>query len=162
MTFLPVVPRCLLALAVVVALTAATRGETRDKTPTPPLPLETIAAQLERITVEPAAIELAGPMSYCQLLVSGQLKTGETVDLSRSVQYDQPQGLVEVSSLGMARAKQDGQGKLSIAFRGQKVEVPLTVRGTKDAFHPSYVRDVNPVLGKLGCNAGTCHGSKNG
>ncbi|MCE9557051.1 MAG: DUF1549 and DUF1553 domain-containing protein [Planctomycetes bacterium] len=162
MTFLSVVPRCLPALAVVFALTAVARSETRDKTPTPPLPLDTIAAQLERITVEPAAIELAGPMSYCQLLVSGQLKTGETVDLSRSVQYDQPQGLVEVSSLGMIRAKQDGQGKLSIAFRGQKVEVPLVVRGTKDAFHPSYVRDVNPVLGKLGCNAGTCHGSKNG
>ena len=27
---------------------------------------------------------------------------------------------------------------------------------------PDYVRDVMPVLSKLGCNAGTCHGAKEG
>jgi len=145
-----------------VVLSVAARAETRDKTPTPPLPLDTIAAQLDRITVEPATIEMTGPISYCQLLVSGHLKTGETVDLTRSAQYEQPNGLVEVSSVGLVQPRQDGQGKLAVAFRGKKVEVPLSVQGAKEPLHPSYVRDVNPVLGKLGCNAGTCHGSKDG
>ncbi|MEM9481877.1 MAG: DUF1549 domain-containing protein, partial [Verrucomicrobiota bacterium] len=27
---------------------------------------------------------------------------------------------------------------------------------------PDYIRDVNPIVTKLGCNAGTCHGSKDG
>jgi len=162
MSCFPGVARCLLSLVPVLALVGSARAETRDKTPTPPLPLDTIAAQLERITVEPAKIELAGPISYCQVLVTGHLKSRETVDLTRSVQYDQPQGLVDVSSVGLVRPKQDGQGQLAIAFRGQRVEVPLVVKEAKAPFHPSYVRDVNPVLGKLGCNAGTCHGSKDG
>jgi len=31
-----------------------------------------------------------------------------------------------------------------------------------DASHVDFIRDVNPVLSKLGCNAGTCHGSAKG
>ncbi|MCH7727690.1 MAG: DUF1549 domain-containing protein, partial [Planctomycetes bacterium] len=27
---------------------------------------------------------------------------------------------------------------------------------------PDFIRDVNPVISRLGCNAGTCHGSKDG
>src|SRR5206468_4151371 len=44
----------------------------------------------------------------------------------------------------------------------KSLTVPVTVRGMTATYHPSFVRDVNPALGKIGCNAGTCHGSKNG
>ena len=160
---------CLLAIAAGVIWSVAT-AETQGKSPALPVPAptapamspESIGAQLERITVEPASVELRGPFSYCQLLVSGHLKSGEVVDLTRSVAYAQPEGLVEVSSIGLVRPKQDGTGKLSANYQGRSVEVPLAVTDAKAEFHPSYVQDVNPVLGKVGCNAGTCHGSKNG
>ena len=38
----------------------------------------------------------------------------------------------------------------------------IRVAGSASDFEPDYVRDVMPVLSKLGCNAGTCHGSKDG
>lgn len=41
--------------------------------------------------------------------------------------------------------------------------VPVTTSPAMESeFHPDYIRDVAPVLSRLGCNAGTCHGSKEG
>ena len=40
--------------------------------------------------------------------------------------------------------------------------MPLTVSGQSADYNPSFVRDVMPALSKMGCNAGTCHGSLNG
>jgi WD40 repeat protein/mono/diheme cytochrome c family protein len=38
----------------------------------------------------------------------------------------------------------------------------VTTVAVESDLHPDYVRDVAPVLSRLGCNAGTCHGSKEG
>ena len=40
--------------------------------------------------------------------------------------------------------------------------VDVTVAGTKEVYKPSFIRDVQPIFSKVGCNSGTCHGSKNG
>jgi hypothetical protein len=41
--------------------------------------------------------------------------------------------------------------------------VPVAVQGTgAKPLHPDYVRDVMPVLSRLGCNMGTCHGAQDG
>ena len=34
--------------------------------------------------------------------------------------------------------------------------------GVGEGYTPDFVRDVNPVLSRLGCNAGTCHGAQDG
>ncbi len=45
---------------------------------------------------------------------------------------------------------------------GASAQVPVRVSGL-NAPHPrDFVQDVAPVLSKLGCNAGTCHGSAQG
>src|SRR5262249_17846060 len=38
----------------------------------------------------------------------------------------------------------------------------VTQVAVESSLHPDYVQDVAPVLSRLGCNAGTCHGSKEG
>jgi len=45
---------------------------------------------------------------------------------------------------------------------GQTVVVPVKVSGQKEKFEVSFVRDVMPVISKIGCNAGTCHGAAKG
>src|SRR5262249_40403106 len=40
--------------------------------------------------------------------------------------------------------------------------IPVTVSGQRDPFEVNFVRDVMPTMSKLGCNAGTCHGSQKG
>src|SRR5205085_2542974 len=42
------------------------------------------------------------------------------------------------------------------------VRVPVTASGAKADPPVSFVRDIQPTLSKLGCNAGTCHGAQAG
>jgi len=62
----------------------------------------------------------------------------------------------------LVRPKADGDGALTISAGGQTVTVPVKVTGQKEKYQPSFVRDVMPTLSRLGCNAGTCHGSAEG
>ena len=55
-----------------------------------------------------------------------------------------------------------GRGRIVGELAGQRVEVPAEVAAGLDAYMPSFVRDVNPVLSRVGCNAGTCHGAAKG
>src|SRR5207245_7712843 len=39
---------------------------------------------------------------------------------------------------------------------------PVEISGLEKGYSADFIRDVSPLLGKLGCNAGTCHGAKEG
>ena len=54
------------------------------------------------------------------------------------------------------------KGKSRFQLGGQSVAVPLKISGQKADYKASFVRDVMPAMSKMGCNAGTCHGSLNG
>ena len=42
------------------------------------------------------------------------------------------------------------------------MEVPVEVAAGVDDYVPNFIRDVEPVLSRAGCNAGTCHGAAKG
>lgn len=118
-------------------------------------------AQVTKLEVSPARITLANPYAYAQVLVTGHLANGERLDVTRLVQLDRPAS-VTVSATGLVRPAADGEGVLKFTINGQMATIPVKVTGLKQKYTVSYVRDVMPVLGRLGCNAGTCHGAKDG
>ncbi|HEX7447106.1 MAG TPA: DUF1549 domain-containing protein, partial [Pirellulales bacterium] len=117
---------------------------------------------LVRIEAQPASVELKHRYDYRQLLLTGELNTGERVDVTRLAQPLAPEGLVTLSPTGIVRPKADGSGEIRFELAGQSVVVPVKVSGQQDKHPVSFVRDVQPTLSKLGCNAGTCHGSAQG
>ncbi len=147
--------RPLLALALV----AATATMTRADTPAEKLPP---GAKLARIEARPAAITLIHSFDYRQLLLTGYLESGEKLDVTRMAKLEQPAAAVKVSETGMVRPAADGKGELRFSLAGKSVVIPVTVTGQKAKHEVSFVRDVMPILGKTGCNAGTCHGSAQG
>src|SRR6185295_3579261 len=58
-------------------------------------------------------------------------------------------------------AKEKGTGEVFVSAAGQRVKLPVTVESA-DTPEVRFVRDIEPVLSKVGCNAGTCHGSAKG
>ncbi|WP_422926328.1 DUF1549 domain-containing protein [Singulisphaera sp. PoT] len=112
--------------------------------------------------VEPLTIKLADQFSYVQVLVYGQLDTGEVIDITRMADHKLSRPLVDVSRSGIVRPMSDGQGVLTLSYGDAKVEVPVTVNGMTAEYQADFVHDVNPVLSRLGCNQGTCHGSAQG
>lgn len=129
-----------------------------DESPAGPAP----AGKLVSLEAQPASVKLTGSSDYAQILVTGRLHSGESVDVTRMVQSTLSAPIAGVSRSGLLQPKADGSGVLKLAFGGKTVTVPVSVNGVKGSRPVDYIRDVQPVLGKLGCNAGTCHGAKEG
>ncbi|OWK43119.1 putative vegetatible incompatibility protein HET-E-1 [Fimbriiglobus ruber] len=113
------------------------------------------------LDVRPATINLDGPFAYSQLLVTAKLSTGEAVDATRVARIAAP-AIATVAASGSVRPVADGSGTLTISVGDKSATVAVTVTGQKSAHPVSFVKDVQPVLSKTGCNAGTCHGAQAG
>jgi hypothetical protein len=140
-----------LALALAVAGTAAAQTEQ------PPAGLKVV-----RLEARPASIDLKNPYEYRQLLLVAQTDSGDVIDVTRMARVEVPAALAKVSPAGQVRPVADGLGELTASVAGQTVRVPVTVSGQKVPYQVSFVRDVMPTISKVGCNAGTCHGSAEG
>ncbi|MEO6809410.1 MAG: DUF1549 domain-containing protein [Isosphaeraceae bacterium] len=126
---------------------------------TQPLPKD---LTIEALEVEPPAIDLKSIYAYVQLIVTARASSGDRIDVTRMVKPSQATEVVEVSRSGLVRAKSDGQTTLRLTLGAQVVEVPVKVSGIATEPKADYVHDVSPVLSRLGCNSGTCHGSAQG
>ena len=159
-SILPVRRSCYRALAAVTALLVAVGSTSADDAqPQTGLPE---GVELIDIKATPSEITFTNKFAYEQLLLTGYLENGETLDVTRIAEQDVPGDIVQISSKGLVRPLSDGQGELKFTIGHQSVAVPVAVTDS-GADHPvSFIRDVAPIISKAGCNAGTCHGSAKG
>jgi hypothetical protein len=118
--------------------------------------------EISGIEVFPTAIELDRPFAYRQVLVTGRLADGEQVDLTRLSSVEAPSGIVEISPNRRVTARQDGTGEIVVRHGAHEARIAVEIRGQTSRYEASYIRDVQPILSRVGCNQGTCHGSQNG
>jgi hypothetical protein len=140
------------ALAATLALAASARAQEQ----LPP------GAKLAKIEAQPASVTLGTPYEYAQLVLTGVLDNGDRLDVTRMVTFEAPAKVVKLSATGQVRPVADGDGEIKASLAGQSVSVPVKVAHLKDKHEVSFVRDVMPTLSRMGCNAGTCHGSAEG
>ena len=143
-----------LALALVSCAIFASAVEAKEAVPE--------GLQIQRVTASPEAIELTTPFSYRQLLITGHLASGETVDLTRLATLEGEPKTVVVSENRKVSVLANGEETLAFRYGDHQVQVPVKVTGAESEYDVSFVQDVMPALTKMGCNAGTCHGSQDG
>jgi len=97
-------PLCILCWASALALTALVLSVRGEDAPAEKLP---DGLNVVGITAQPATVELKHKFDYRQVLISGKLDTGETVDLSRMAKPAQSGAAVSVSNDGLIRVSQD-------------------------------------------------------
>jgi len=120
----------------------------------PPLPA------IRSIELQPAKLSLKDARDERRVLVLGKTEAGGVVDLTAQAALKSESDVVTIED-GYVRAKAKGAAEVSVSAAGHEVKLPVTVAGAE--MPPvRFVRDIEPVLGKLGCNAGTCHGSAKG
>ena len=117
---------------------------------------------LAGIEVQPAKVEIRRRNDYVQLLVSAKYEGGETADITRSAKLEVAAPIAEWTARGQLHPRADGTSELRVSFGGKTTVVPVVVSGAAGHFESDFIRDVNPVMTKLGCNQGTCHGAKDG
>src|SRR5713226_8852932 len=74
-----------------------------------------------RLEAEPAAVALRHPYDYRQILLTGQLQTGERVDLTRMARVEADTKLVKVTPNGLIRPVGDGSGTVQYQVAGHSV-----------------------------------------
>ncbi len=119
-------------------------------------------AEVVGLTVQPESIQLHSPTAYSQLVVSAQLASGDLVDVTRLAKLQASDPVVSISPTGFIQAQADGPTMLTVSLGEQQATVPVDVAGTQAALQPDYVLDVAPVVARVGCNMGTCHGAQDG
>lgn len=116
---------------------------------------------VDRIELVPAEIELNHRLDYRQVLVLGRTAAGELLDLTRIAQAGESK-VAYVDQTGLVTPIADGNDTIQISVAGHTAELSVAVKGAEVNRPVSFVRDVQPALGRMGCNAGTCHGAKDG
>ncbi len=147
-------PHSFWTLALAGLVLAAAGASAQEKLPP--------GARVVKIEARPERVELKTPFEYRQLLITGVLDNGDRVDLTRQAKFEAPATLVKVSEVGQVRPAGDGKGDIKFNVAGQTGAIPVAISGQKTKYEVSYVKDVMPVISRLGCNAGTCHGSAQG
>src|SRR5262249_40636505 len=119
-------------------------------------------AQITKIEALPSSLQMKTPFDYSQLILNGYLSDGNKIDVTRIAKIEAPANLVKISETGLVRPVPDGSGQMKISLGNQTAQLPVQVSGQKANYDVSFVRDIMPVLSKVGCNAGTCHGAAQG
>ena len=141
------------------SLAAVPAGPAEATSEPEPLPKDAAIAGLD---VQPTSIILTDRASYAQLVVTARDPSGEPIDVTRLVEVVGGSGIVDVSRTGLVRPKADGTANLLMSLAGKSVEVRVQVSKIQAPVRSDYARDVTPILSRLGCNGGTCHGSAQG
>ncbi|HZZ72321.1 MAG TPA: DUF1549 and DUF1553 domain-containing protein [Pirellulales bacterium] len=118
--------------------------------------------KLLSIEARPRSIDFQQPFQYAQLLLTGKLSSGDAVDVTRMAKLATPADFLSISDSRLIRPLHDGEATLTFELAGQSVTVPVKAHGLKSEYQVSFCRDCMPLMSKLGCNAGTCHGSAKG
>jgi hypothetical protein len=138
---------CLLLAAIATFLPDAARADAPPK--------------IVELKVEPASLTLTGPRDGRRFVVRGKDAAGDWHDLTRSA-VARVSGEAARLVDGFVEPVKDGKAEVVLTAGTLQIKLPITVSGQAAAPPISFVRDVMPILGKSGCNAGTCHGGQKG
>ena len=84
-------------------------------------------------------------------------------DVTRDVAYSSSApNIVTVDAKGYANPTGEGTARIRVVLGAQSLEIPVTVDGYGSGRAVDFRTEVQPLLSKLGCNAGGCHGKASG
>ena len=114
------------------------------------------------LTVLPGSVDLDGPESYQQLLAEASVE-GHQEDWTRTAQWTSSDAnIAKVDQTGMVRPAGDGEATITAKAQGRTAAITVRVTNAHAPFTWSFRSDVIPVLSKVGCNSGACHGAAAG
>jgi hypothetical protein len=110
------------------------------------------------LTILPKTVELSGPESRHQLLAAAALGTHEE-DWTRTATWTSSNSkIATVDQTGLVKPVSDGDAVITAKANGVSSSAAVKVKGTR-AFTWNFRNHVIPVLTKMGCNQGACHGA---
>ena len=147
------------AIVATCVMIAASLGTCRDAAGFDPQAREFVA---ESLVVEPAEIVLNSSNRRQQLLVTANGRDGRAIDATAVAEFSVDEPSIASVSTSKIQGLKDGSTKLRVRFGGLEIQVPVRVAGAAETRPVHFANDVVPILSKLGCNSGGCHGKASG
>ncbi|MCA9012915.1 MAG: DUF1553 domain-containing protein [Planctomycetaceae bacterium] len=113
------------------------------------------------LEVYPPELTISSIRDSRRVIVTGVTADGQKIDVSGKTSVTTSSPVCSVAADGYIVPVAAGEGAILVEAVGQKKEVPVHVTSI-EAVPVDFIRDVNPILSKVGCNQGTCHGSQAG
>jgi len=112
------------------------------------------------IQISPGDIALTGPGAAQRVLVL-QTKEGEVRgDVTKAAKLTSSNPKVaSVDASGVVHATADGDATITAIHGDGKATAKIKVQKIAEPFEPSFANHVVPVLTRIGCNSGACHGA---
>lgn len=112
------------------------------------------------ISVLPDSATLRGPEARHQFLAEATVGSHQE-EITRTAEWASSNPAVaKVDSVGLVTPVSDGEAVITATARnGQKSSAKIRVTATKAPFEWNFKNDVLPVMTKVGCNQGACHGA---
>jgi hypothetical protein len=124
-----------------------------------------VPALAQKLTVLPPSVELTGPEARQQLIAEGAASE-HSEDWTRAAKWASSDSKVAaVDEHGVVSPVGDGEAKITATAQGASSTITVRVKNARAPFTWSFRNHVIPVMTKMGCNQGACHGAlagKNG
>ena len=115
------------------------------------------------LDVFPKQVDLSGPGTSAQLVVTGRQNDGKLSDVTAIVEYRIANSdVLSVSPNGRVTPKSDGTTDVQIRSGNVTRTVSVRVSGMASSQKVSFEHETLPALAKAGCSGGACHGSPHG
>jgi hypothetical protein len=112
------------------------------------------------LQLQPGTIELDGPQASQRVLVLRSADGRVVGDATTAARFSSSDvGVAAVDPQGNVRAVGDGSATIRAVVGSTLAEAKVEVRGTHRVFTPSFRNQVLPLLTRIGCNSGACHGA---
>ena len=122
-----------------------------------------LAAPPQRLLIEPANPLLFGKGSRQLLVVVARYADGTQKDVTREARLRSARPAVaSVGDRATLTASADGAAVIRASWGGLEASTTALVQRAAAPLPPSFNADVMPVLTRIGCNGGSCHGALNG
>lgn len=108
----------------------------------------------------PATSTLTGPHSSQHLLVETVTEDRFSGDKTEQAKFSTSDPAVaSVDDAGIVRPVSDGEATITATIDGKTATATISVAGMSGDIGRSFRNDVQPILAKVGCSTGACHGA---
>jgi hypothetical protein len=120
-------------------------------------PLTAEAGQLKLL---PETVLLSGPQAGQRLIVLAEEGSQYIGDRTSQATFTSSNpAIASVNEAGFVKAVGDGKAVITASVNGQSATAKVQVSRTQEPLQRSFRNDVIPMMTKIGCNSGACHGA---
>ena len=119
-------------------------------------------AAIQRVSVQPSAIDISGRNRKQQLVVTGICADGSQIDLTHVAVIRVLDPSIATIDAALLSGLREGETQVQIEAGKSVATIPLKVSNFSSYPPIHFEGDVLPLFSKLGCNSGGCHGKQSG